>query len=297
VPRKSVRYALVALLGGSAVALAAATFPSTSGSGGPPIPGDGDGIGTFHLFTPDDTPANALEIPSFLGDLVGFLMFIALLITLAYAVYNWREVLPRIVTGVAIAAVLFGLLLLLMYAPLDFTGTGEFGLGDDSTRGGGGELGTDASISTNPSSLAVVLVLVGCLFVVGLAVVVRGGDADAVDEPEADDGPGTTTTAAVGRAAGRAADRIEEATELDNEIFRAWSEMARLVEIRNPETRTPSEFETAAVDAGMDPDDVRELTRLFEQVRYGTDEPTATDEQEAVDLFRRIEATYREDET
>jgi hypothetical protein len=296
VPRRSVRYALVALLGGSAVALAAATFPTAPGSEGPPIPGDGGGLGSFNLPIPEDSPASALEIPPLLGNLVGFLAFVALLVGLVYAVYNWREVLPRIVQGIAIGAVVVGFFVLLMHAPLDAMGSGEFGIGDDSTRGGGGALGTDSSVSTDPSSIAVVLILVGCLLLVGLVAVVRGSDTDVVDEAEAEDDP-ETTTAAVGRAAGRAADRIEETTEVDNEIFRAWSEMARLVEISDPDTKTPSEFETAAVDVGMDPDDVRELTRLFEQVRYGTDEPTAADEQEAVDLFRRIEATYREDDT
>jgi len=49
------------------------------------------------------------------------------------------------------------------------------------------------------------------------------------------------------------------------------------------------------VDAGLEPSDVRELTGLFEQVRYGTDSPSVRDEKRAISLFRAIEETHTED--
>jgi hypothetical protein len=45
----------------------------------------------------------------------------------------------------------------------------------------------------------------------------------------------------------------------------------------------------------MAPDDVRELTRLFERVRYGGESATAAREERAVQVLRRIESTYGEE--
>jgi hypothetical protein len=46
----------------------------------------------------------------------------------------------------------------------------------------------------------------------------------------------------------------------------------------------------------MQPDDVRELTDLFEEVRYGDREVTAERERRATDALRRIEESYAEEE-
>jgi hypothetical protein len=102
-------------------------------------------------------------------------------------------------------------------------------------------------------------------------------------------------TGALGRAAGRAADRIETGTGADNEVYRAWVEMTRHLDVDHPESSTAAEFAAAAVDAGLDPDDVDELTRQFEAVRYGGDEPTTERERRAIEALRRIEAEYADD--
>jgi len=93
-------------------------------------------------------------------------------------------------------------------------------------------------------------------------------------------------------AAGRAADRIERAAAVDNEIYRAWVEMTEYLDVEHPESSTPREFEAAAVDAGIDADVVAELTGLFERVRYGDEPPTEATEARAVDALRSMEDAY-----
>jgi hypothetical protein len=93
-------------------------------------------------------------------------------------------------------------------------------------------------------------------------------------------------------AAGRAADRIEDTDDVDNEIYRAWVEMTTYLDVPHPESSTPGEFVVAAVDAGIDREDVSELTDLFERVRYGHTTATSEREARALDALRRIEAQY-----
>lgn len=98
---------------------------------------------------------------------------------------------------------------------------------------------------------------------------------------------------AVGRAAGRAAERLGDA-QVEDPISRAWYEMVTALEVPSPESTTPAAFAEAAVEAGLDPDDVAELTALFRESRYGT-KPASQDRiDRAVELLRRIEATSPE---
>ncbi|MFT4958108.1 MAG: hypothetical protein ACI9PP_002168, partial [Halobacteriales archaeon] len=95
-------------------------------------------------------------------------------------------------------------------------------------------------------------------------------------------------------AAGRAADRLETGDEFENDVYRAWAEMTTELEVEHPSSSTPSEFAMAAVDAGMDRNDVDRLTELFEEVRYGGFDPTPEREGEAIETLRRIETEYAE---
>lgn len=61
-----------------------------------------------------------------------------------------------------------------------------------------------------------------------------------------------------------------------NDVHRAWLSMVERLDIDEPQTRTPSQCASAAVDADMDPSAVRTLTDVFEEVRYG--EKPVTDE-------------------
>lgn len=127
-----------------------------------------------------------------------------------------------------------------------------------------------------------VFVLAGLGF---LATITRGTDEPPEVEPEEE----VSTGAAVGRAAGRAAERIAAANvPVDNAVYRAWLEMTRHLDIENPETTPPQEFAGAAVEAGLDEDDVAELTELFTDVRYGG-KGAADREDRAVAILRRID--------
>ena len=98
--------------------------------------------------------------------------------------------------------------------------------------------------------------------------------------------------AEVGRAAGRAAERLDDADDFENEVYRAWREMADSLPVDRPGSSTPGEFAAAAREIGIDSEDVGELTDVFESVRYGGRDPTADREERAVAALRRIEDEY-----
>ncbi|WP_435347557.1 DUF4129 domain-containing protein [Haloarchaeobius sp. HRN-SO-5] len=169
----------------------------------------------------------------------------------------------------------------------------------EDVAGGSGD-GTGQPGESSPE-IPTPLVLLGGIVAIA-AVVVGGvwvvrredddGDFEVVDAPdEPDEEPAESAdVAGVAAAAGRAADRIEAEQDLDNEICRAWVEMTTYLPVDHPETSTPREFEHAAVEAGIAPADVRDLTDLFERVRYGHEDVTADDERRAVEALRRVEA-------
>lgn len=93
-------------------------------------------------------------------------------------------------------------------------------------------------------------------------------------------------------AAGRAADRIEEHNAgVDNAVYRAWVEMTGLFDVERADTYSAGEFADAAIDLGMMESDVRELTRLFNEVRYGGKD-IGSRENRAVSVLRSIESAY-----
>ena len=179
---------------------------------------------------------------------------------------------------------------------------GAAGAGNDTRRGirnwsggragGSGGLGeAGAETLSSPTVLLILLVAVA-LAVTGAALLVGRRDAGD-DEPTA--APASDAPETIGRVAGTAADRIdddEESVDAGNEVYRAWREMTASLDVESPETTTPREFQRAAVEAGMGPEDVSALTSLFESVRYGGLDPTEESEQRAVETLRRIEANY-----
>lgn len=163
--------------------------------------------------------------------------------------------------------------------------TRDFAFGTAGAGGGAGGTGT-------PVVAAALFAVLGMALLVAVALLLSttGDDVEEVGEaPEPDTRIDVTE---VGRAAGRAADRIEGSADIDNEIYRAWQDMTDHLDVANPSTSTPGEFAEAAVEAGMAADDVRELTSLFEAVRYGEAAPTAERESRAVSALRRIETEY-----
>lgn len=167
-----------------------------------------------------------------------------------------------------------------------------------TTGEGGGSLGSGAAETVSSPS-----VLVGLLLVIAVAVVVASlvffGDDDETApaaSPENNEDRDDPAVAAVGRAAGAAADGIAADASTENEVYRAWRRMTDALEVDSPETTTPAAFAESAADAGMARRDVRELTELFEAVRYGGFDPTDERERRAIETLRRIENSYGETE-
>ncbi|QCJ47448.1 DUF4129 domain-containing protein [Haloprofundus sp. MHR1] len=196
----------------------------------------------------------------------------------------------------------FGSLVLIFYVLLTSCATPDssfgFGGGENSTNsslfpgsaGSSGLTGTGETLTTPTILLLAILgvVLVGAV----LLLFVSTGDDDEVVDGTDDTPDPIPDVAALGAAAGRAADRIEADADTDNEVYRAWVEMTGLLDVERPQTSTPEEFAVAAEDAGMARGDVRELTELFEYVRYGEGTVTADREERAVSALRRIESAY-----
>jgi hypothetical protein len=227
----------------------------------------------------------------FVGEILTGLAALAAVGFVAYVLVYRREALSIIV---AVAAVLA--LLLLLFQLLSAPETPQaMGPGEGILFGEGGGNGEAETTRTGQPPPALVFV-VGAA-VVGVVIALLGTtDRDADAEPEDAPSSDVVDTAAVGRAAGRAADRLENETDVDNEVYRTWREMTELLDVDRPESSTPGEFAAAAVEAGLGQEDVGELTRLFEEIRYGDTPPSSDHERRAVAVFRRIEARYAGDE-
>ncbi|XVH30529.1 DUF4129 domain-containing protein [Haloferacaceae archaeon DSL9] len=183
-------------------------------------------------------------------------------------------------------------------APTELSPFGPSENGSILPDGGGGDGGDGGSSIPTPTILLAALLFFALLASVVLLLVTGLSGDDEGDRkgslPADDDA--TPEVAAIAQAAGTAADRIEADANVENEVYRAWRSMTGLLDVSRPESSTPAEFATAAVDAGMEPDDVRELTALFEEVRYGGATVTEEREARAVAALRRIESTYGEGE-
>lgn len=302
----------LALLAVVALGVAGATLDtavSTGGDGG--FAGDGDALlgdeeSDHESVGSSPPPADfeegspvcleELREPPALLALFGFFVLVG---ALAY-----RESESLIATTVVVGTTLIpvgGLWLILSTCgPLTFPTQEEEPDPDDesllSEMGGGGAPGTgEGEAVSTPEALFMIVVVLALLVSVLLLVAARGDDeagggvGSGADEEHDDEKDPDLT--AVGRTAGAAADRIEDATA-DNEVYRAWREMTEVLDVDRPDSSTPREFATAATAAGVDPDAVDDLTDVFEAVRYGGADPTGDREAAAVDALRRIEAAH-----
>lgn len=165
---------------------------------------------------------------------------------------------------------------------------------EPSVAGPANDSGAGTGPSTPPGYLYL-LVVTGILVAIGVLVrTTVGGREPTAGERTSETESASERTSAVGRVAGRTATRLESErdTEVSNEVYRAWREMIRHLSVPNPAASTPSTFAEAAVDAGMHPQDVDELTRLFEVARYSDEDVTDEQEDRAIAALRRIEDRY-----
>jgi hypothetical protein len=89
-----------------------------------------------------------------------------------------------------------------------------------------------------------------------------------------------------------ALDALLAGADLRNTIMRCYFEMARVLSeqrgIRRQKDMTPREFERRLEKAGLPGEPVQRLTRLFEQVRYGTKVPNEREEGQAIACLTAI---------
>ena len=303
VNRNRIVVLVVAAVCVAGLALAAATVSTPSAED---RSGDGTGFGPE---TPDDSEDGQLTGSKGGGDLpeiflyAGAVIFTITALTALYFLAKALNVRTVVVVVVAFALILLvGMLVLSAVLDLSaFVGDGRPEVTPTPTPvdGGGGDGNGRVPTESPTQNTDVPIVLLGAFGVVALALVAAiyrfsGTDTDvAVSTPAEEAESETGDVQAVGEAAGRAADKLEGDSEtVENAIYRAWREMTAALEVENPRTTTPEEFADVAIDAGMVPDDVRELTWLFEEVRYGDAGVTDEREQRASDALRRIQETY-----
>lgn len=287
VDQRTIQAIVVGVLGTFAVGFSATTLTSTLA----PVSSSGDGAGYGFTDPPQpsgNSPLGAIN-ELWLQEPMMVLVSIALFVVLAHVVTNWKKtVVLSIFLVVLIGAIwLLSQHIRLPHARPDALSPLVPNIGSGKTSGG------KAGAVQLPRLLRFGVILVvgglGLLLVIMVSSTDRSGIADRLFTTEAD-------ITAIGRAAGRAADRIETTRirddEFDNEVYRAWYEMTTRLDVSRPETSTPGEFADAAIKAGMAPEHVHDLTHLFESVRYGEDTPNDANERRAVRIFRHIEDEY-----
>ena len=295
--------AVLALLAVLALGAAAATLDDTATASGAGGSGSDRGVGVGSGDRFDLGGVNLTETGTAppLPDVVGRILAALLLAVAAFGVYAfYREHGVGAFLAVTAAVALFMLLLYLLARGLgggvDLDGRSGLLGGQEPTLPGGAPAGPESNALSVAEPPTVLVALFGLVLLGGAAVLFRlTGDDVAAAAPE-EEPPPASDVAAVGRAAGRAADRIEATENVDNAVFRAWREMTDGLDVANPDASTPAEFAAAAVDAGMEREDVTELTGLFEAVRYGGLDATDDRERRAADALRSIERTYADAE-
>lgn len=75
----------------------------------------------------------------------------------------------------------------------------------------------------------------------------------------------------------------------ENGVYEAWAKLCDRVGNGTDGPRTPRRVKRAAMDAGLDPTTVTELTTLFESIRYSPRLPTSADEDRAMTLVEQLE--------
>jgi hypothetical protein len=300
---------LLGFLAVLALGASAATLDSVRhGSAG--VGGTDEGVGQGDSGSSLDLGSPALNMSSSDSSIltsifhVLFVLFLVVgLIALVIMVSRkgWRSLLPIVPIIVVLALLLF-----VFYYVLDSSSNRQPGqsgfLGNDElSLPSGGSLNGVTEITPTPNEVStIVFALLGVTILVAAIILLRAtgddpllGGADSKPNESATPSP-TVESAAVGEAAGRAADRIETDTPLSNAIYSAWKEMTTHLDLSR-ETSTPGEFAEAAVASGMARDDVDELTELFEATRYGGIDASDEREQRAIAALRRIEREYAGD--
>lgn len=306
----SPRPIVIGLLSILALSLAAATLTSpvdvdgdlgVGGEADRPEPGEGQEIGV-PIDTADSDeigglptgvcvePLTAIPPEALLG------AFILLGVVLALLVRG---------PGVAVVAVVVGFWTIVAAIVLLTAGCPDGFIGDSLITGGDSidfEEGTPLTEETNgsaqpvsvPSLLLLAVVAIG---LVGIVLGLRGSDSDTTEEAveENEESTKRTRPASVRTGTTDAAATVDDLPP-ENAIYEAWSAFATSLEVSRPRSKTPAEYAAAATAAGHDERAVRELTGVFQAVRYGLVAPTPARKADAVAALETIADTI-DDET
>ena len=296
---------LVAVLAGLALAVGAAVIDARTGH--PRESGGGTGSGSRGFFGSGSSfslgsSSSPPTIGTFPAEFLQVLLVVVGALALVFFVFHWKELSLADLRRAAVGAVVLGALLAAGYCFLRLFGGGSeegnasgLGASQPSLPGGGAGGSSDAALQPLTTGLPVVALVVGVVLVVGLAVVTRSGSDAEMTEPESASAD-PAVMAGVGRAAGRAADRIADDAKLENEVYRAWREMTRHLDVARPESSTPGEFARAATEAGMNEEDIEGTHRPVHagsiRRRGGHGRPRTTRDEGA---RTHIEETYTEE--
>lgn len=287
--QRSLLAIIIAMLGVLAISLAAAAISAPVGPEvGTGTGGEGDGDALISPPEQLEEPPEVVEIfPNWVSPLLTALAIVATIFLILYLIRYWKESIPVLV--VAILAVIGLWFFLGSLSPtFDPPSMPTEPISSELAGGDNGDGDPPNGAIETPLVLIVLfgLALLGVVFAI-FSQEVRStpNTSDVEDE--------TTVSEKMRHLAGRTVARLENANDTDviapeNEIYRAWQDMTALLDVPDPETTTPKQFQAAAIDAGLDPNPVAELTHLFKEVRYGQYEPTTDRTKRAIAAFEQI---------
>ncbi len=112
--------------------------------------------------------------------------------------------------------------------------------------------------------------------------------------------PKSSALAQIAEEADRARDALAGGGALEDVVIRSYRQMNKIVaearELRRPLSATPREFEDTLAGAGLPMGPLDDLTKLFEQVRYGGLVPGPAERKIAIDSLTAIAAACREEQ-
>lgn len=205
---------------------------------------------------------------------------LVILLFLLFLAYRYRE----IRYGVLGTALFSGALLFLVYLYNRFATPQEEQATDDQlitmAERAFEELPTEPPAWFDGMSL---LVTIGILLIIVIAVLWVYRNMRVKPKPTLD---------VIGDEAQAALIQLRLGHDLRDTIARCYYDMnqalVRQLGLRRPEGMTPREFEEVLLEAGLPQEDVRSLTRLFEQVRYSADAVDESDQREAIRCLESI---------
>lgn len=251
--------------------------------------GSGDTVGADPADTWVVVPDWALQalflVMLGLGPLVGILWAAYLYAT------GGLEGLKRVIEETWDSILAMAIVLLGAYVVL-WVGPGEFIFGNapqpsPPDPGGGG-----ADVIPDSTSVVPMILVAGFFLLVGILAVFhwrffmnRGDDVETESDGSWEPEPVGDPTKSYASSA------VTEEEGPDNAVYRAWYRLARRAGVAHDRSRTPGEVADAAIEEGLQRDDVRTITNVFSEVRYGHQPVTEERERRAESALQSIEGS------